>query len=72
MKFLEKYKIERRKNSNPWSTFTLWSVPTTFFLTGVAIDSPFISNKWLWWILIPVTFVCWIFMNWVIKKTNNV
>jgi len=72
MKLFKNYMIEKRKGSNPWSTFTLWSVPTTFFFTSVLIKSPFIIYKTVWWILIFVTFVCWIFMNWRIKKTENV
>lgn len=61
-------KIVRREYANPLHNFTLWLIPTLFYIVekSQGIISP--NKEWVWWVAIPSLVLIWGLINWKIKK----
>ncbi len=62
---------KRFEHVNPWMSVNIWLIPLmTYLLLKFVAQSTF-RHEWVWWIIIPLSFVTWFIMNFKFGTKEN-
>jgi hypothetical protein len=60
--------VKRGDYVNPLASITIWLIPTFFYTIQKMLRIIIPEREWMWWVMIPTTFIIWVLLNWKIKK----
>jgi len=55
---------------NPISTMMMFLIPTSTYII-LKISGSITQKEWLWWIIIPIMFTIWFFINFKLKSKTT-
>lgn len=63
--------VKRSWMSSPVYSVNLWAIPLMFYSIQkyVGIIRP--DREWIWWVLIPTSFLFWFVINFKVVKDEN-